>query len=229
MPVVRVVETLARADIILQDSNIRWPLTELQYWLNDAYRSIVMMRPDANMKSGTFNCAVGTRQVLTVGFPTALRLRAVTRNVAASSNKRAIRLVPQTVLDDQRPGWHDEPGTVNIEHYCYDPLLPKEFLVYPPATAAAQIEVVYSSAPAGHTLSEAQLSQSSGDTTTIQLDDVYAGPILDYILYRAYAKDAEYAANAERAAGHYQAFVAAVTAGTQSDTAAAPTVSSRVT
>jgi hypothetical protein len=41
----------------------------------------------------------------------------------------------------------------------------------------------------------------------ITLDDIFANAILDFILYRAYSKDADYAANAGRAQGHYQAFL----------------------
>lgn len=41
---------------------------------------------------------------------------------------------------------------------------------------------------------------------TISLDDIYGNALLDYILYRAYLKDADYAANAERAIAAYKAF-----------------------
>ncbi|MCK7581011.1 MAG: hypothetical protein MZV65_38935 [Chromatiales bacterium] len=54
--------------------------------------------------------------------------------------------------------------------------------------------------------------------TPIKLDDIYANAILDYVLYRAYSKDAEYAANAQRAALHYQAFTNALGVKTQVDT-----------
>ncbi|MDO8312640.1 MAG: hypothetical protein Q7T25_11940, partial [Sideroxyarcus sp.] len=38
----------------------------------------------------------------------------------------------------------------------------------------------------------------------------YGNGILDYVLYRAYSKDADYAANAQRAVGYYQVFAAAL-------------------
>lgn len=219
-------DIITRADVILQDNNVRWPLSELLYWLNDAYRAIVMQRPDSNMKSGTFTCAVGTRQVLTKsgggGFPEALRLRSVVRNLAGS--RRAVRLIQQAVLDDQRPGWHAETGSVDVQHYVYDPLNPTEFLVYPPATSAAQLEVVYSSVPTQHSIAEGSIKTS---TEVIKLPDIYVNPILDYILYRAYAKDSEYAANAQRAGGHFQAYSAALGAGVQADAATSPQDDSR--
>lgn len=233
MPTATIGDIVTRADVILQDNNVRWPASELLYWLNDAYRAIVMLRPDANMMSGTFVCAAGTRQELdkeTGGFPTALRLRAVVRNMATTSSKRAIRLVQRSVLDDQRPGWHGETGTVDIQHYIYDPLNPKEFYVYPPATSLAEVEVVYSSVPTQHKIGDNGIATEAdikGSTVVIRLDDIYVNPILDYVLYRAYAKDAEYAANAQRAQGHYAAFTSALGASTEADAATAPQDDSR--
>lgn len=224
MATVKVVDLIARAQTILQDTtSVRWPVLELQNWLNDAYREIVNMRPDVNTQTGTYTCTTGTRQVLTSGFPNATRLVEVTRNVAPTSDKRAVRIVDRRMLDDQRRGWHAEAGTVNIEHYMFDPRLPKEFLVYPPALTTAQLEVVYASVPAGHALSEAQLVNPA-TTETIRIDDCYANVMLDYMLYRAYTKDAEYAANAQRAMGHYQAMQASLGVKTQSDTASQPGV-----
>lgn len=233
MPTATIGDIVTRADVILQDNNVRWPAKELLYWLNDAYRAIVMLRPDANMQAGTFVCAAGTRQELDKsvgGFPTALRLRAVVRNMASGSTKQAIRLVQRAVLDDQRPGWHNETGSINIQHYVYDPLNPKEFYVYPPATTAAELEVVYSSVPTQHLVGDSGITDEASiktSTVVIRLDDIYVNPILDYILYRAYAKDAEYAANAQRAAAHFEAFSASLGASTQADAATAPQDDSR--
>lgn len=222
MATVKVVDLVSRAQTILQDvTSVRWPVLELQNWLNDAYREIILARPDANTQTGTFTCVAGSKQVLTTGFANALRLIEVTRNMAATSSKRAVRLVDRHILDDQRVGWHAETQTVNIQHYMFDPRLPKEFYVYPPATSSAQLEVVYSSVPTAHALTEDQLS-TTPSTETIRIDDSYANAILDYMLYRAYTKDAEYAANAQRAAGHYQAMMASIGVKTTSDTATQP-------
>lgn len=40
----------------------------------------------------------------------------------------------------------------------------------------------------------------------ITIDDIYSNSLLDYVLYRAYMKDADYAANADRALAAYAAF-----------------------
>jgi hypothetical protein len=222
MATVKVVDLIARAQIILQDTtSVRWPVSELQYWLNDSYREITIIRPDANTQTGTFTCAAGARQDLTTGFSAATRLMDVTRNVAATSDKKAVRLIDRQSLDDQRPGWYGETGSVDIQLYMFDPVVPKEFLVYPPATTSAQLEVVYASIPLAHAMSDAELIDGT-DTTTINLGDSYANAILDYMLYRAYSKDAEYAANAQRAVAHYQAMQASIGAKTASDQVAQP-------
>ncbi len=232
MATIKVIDVISRVESILQDTNVRWPRLELQRWLNECYLSIVLLRPDANAKCATFTCAAGTKQTLTAsagGFPSALRLLDVTRNVKTGSNKKVVRVVNRSVLDDQRPGWHAETQTDNIQHYTYDPRSPKQFYVYPPATAVAQLEVVYADAPGAHTMTEAELDPANNDNEVILLDDIYLSPITDWILYRAYSKDAEYGANEARAVASYQAFNAAIGTKTQVDAAVTPTPGSVVT
>lgn len=222
MPTVRVIDLISRAQTLTKDyPSVRWPVLELQQWLNDAYREIINIRPDANSMTGTYTCGTGTRQILTTSFPTAIKLIDVPRNLSASSDKRAIRQIERRQLDDQRRGWHAEDATVNIEHFMFDPRLPKEFLVYPPATSGAQLEVVYSSVPVAHALTETQLNNTA-TTEVIRIDDTYANAILDYMLYRAYSKDADYAANADRANGYRQSMVESLGAKSVSDGAYQP-------
>ena len=224
MATVKVVDLINRAQIILQDTTgTRWPVCELLAWLNDSYREIALARPDVNTLSGTFTCAAGTRQVLTDRFPEALRVIDVVRNVASTSNKRAVRMIDRRILDDQRRGWHAETATTDIQHWMYDPRLPREFMVYPPASSAAQLEVLYSAVPVAHTLTEAELTGTGECTTqsseTIHVVDAFANAMLDYMLYRAYSKDADYAANAARAVAHLQAMQGALGTATTSDSA----------
>jgi len=220
MATVKVVDLINRARVVLQettDPGVRWPVLELQDWLNDAYREIILQRPDANSQSANFNCASGTRQNLVGQFPSALRLMDVVRN----QHSRAVRLIDRAILDDQRRGWHGEAATTHIEHYMFDEKLPREFLVYPPATSSATLEIVFSSVPTNHTLSEAQLI-NRGTSDVIKIVDSYANAILDYMLYRAYSKDAEYASNAKRAAAHYTAMQSSLGIKSASDKATEP-------
>lgn len=229
MSTVKVTDIIRRVEDVLQDTNIRWPRTELQNWMNESYLAITLARPDANAKTGSFTCVAGTRQVLTAEFPSGLRLLDVTRNLASDSGYKVIRLVARSVLDDQRPAWHAETGTTAIQHYTFDPRQPKEFFVYPPATTSAEVEVVYTDSPGAHAQTESQLDPSGNDATTILLDDIYMSPMIDWILYRAYSKDAEYGANEQRAQAAYNAFNSALNMKNQVDAAVSPSNMSKVT
>lgn len=209
MATVKVVELISNALTVLKDPTaVRWTGLELQAWLNAGYREIVNRRPDANAQVGIFACVAGYRQTLNA-FSNAQRLLEVIANAALTSNKKSIRLVDRQTMDDQRPGWTAETPSISIEKYMFDHRLPKEFLTYPPATATSQVEIVYSTFPLPHTLTEVELLDP--DTAeTINLDDTYANVLLDYMLYRAYSKDVEQANNAARATAYFQATLEAL-------------------
>lgn len=186
-----------RAQVILQDSTaVRWPEAELLNWLNDGQREIVALRTDAFSKIANVTCVAGTKQVI----PTSdgLRLLDVLRNMGAggSTPGTAIRKVPRQILDGQTPEWHAATPSTTIKHYVFDERAPKTFYVYPPASAGTQLEVLYSASP----------TDVATIGSVITLDDIYMTPLIDYILYRAYSKDTEYAGNANRAAAARQAF-----------------------
>ena len=223
MATIKVIEVIKRVEDVLQDSNVRWPRVELQNWLNESYLQIALLRPDASSKTGTLTCVAGSRQTITSGFSTALRLLDVVRNLASSSDKKVVRLIDRSVLDDQRPAWHNDTASINIQNYTFDVRQPKEFFVFPPATTSAQLEVVYADLPGTHSLSEANLHPTTGSAEVIKVDDTYLSVITDWILYRAFSKDAEFAANAARAGAHYQTFMSSIGNKTQSDVGSSPT------
>ena len=189
-----------RVNDTLQDTtNVRWPTTELLRYLNDAQREIVLLRPDASVTTAAVALTANeTKQSL----PTSgVRLLDVTRNMgtAGSTPGVAIRLISREVLDTQVNTWHSDTGQTIIKHYVFDPRNPKVFYVYPRvhASTAVYVELVYSSSP----------TDVAAIGNTITLDDIYANAMIDFMLYRAYSKDAEYAANASYASQHYQSFL----------------------
>jgi hypothetical protein len=213
MATTKVVDILDRAGIILQDNtNVRFPNEELLKFFNDAQKEVVLHRPDAKMVNTTFDCVTGSKQTLPSA---ALRLIEVIRNV----DGRAVTQVQRRILDETLPNWHESTaGTNKIEHFVYDPADPKNFYVYPKAISATHsLEIVYSSSP-----SEIAISNFSTDTTVISIDDVYSNCLLDYVLYRSYQKDSEFAGNAQRAMMHYQSFANALGIKTQADAATTP-------
>jgi len=193
-----------RATDLLQDqTSVRWPANELVRWLNDAQRAIVKVRPDAMNTTATMTLVAGSRQDLDNASltPPPAKLIEITRNMAATSTKGAVRLVPRQILDAQTPGWHNLSGSVNILHYMFDPRDPKTFYVYPPATTSAQLEVMYSAYPTD-IVEPADGALHTAVVGNISLPDIYSDDLLNLILYRAYSKDSEYAGNAERATAY---------------------------
>ena len=195
MPTITAQTIVDRAEVLLQDTtNVRWPAAELLGWLNDGQREIVALRPDAAAKTVSHQLVAGTKQ----GIPAdGYSLLKVVRNMGAGSVPgAAIRQVPQEALDSSTPNWHALSAATVTLHYVFDPRTPKTFYVYPPADGSTFVELVYSAVPAA--------IATLGDVIT--LDDVYANSLLDYVLYRAYSKDLEVPASAERAAAHRVAF-----------------------
>ncbi len=215
---------IRRATDLLQDqTSIRWPAAELVRWFNDAQRAIVKARPDAMNTTTTMTLVAGTRQDLDNASltPVPAKLIEITRNMASSSTKQAIRLVPRQIMDAQTPGWHNLAGSVNILHYMFDPRDPKTFYVYPPATSAAQLEVMYSAYPTDIT-EPADGSLYTAVTGNLSVPDIYADEVLDLMLARAYSKDSEYAGNEARAQGYRSAANASLGAELQATMAVQP-------
>lgn len=211
-------DVLRRCIDILQDStNVRWPLPELTRLLNDGQREIVLYRPDSTVTTANVTLAEGSLQSLPAD---ASKLIEITRNNTAS-NKSAVRLINREILDAQTPEWHNLTAVESIKHYMYDARNPLEFYVYPPATATSVLEVIYSKYPVDVEI-PAPADELADITDTIGVPDVYANALQDYILYRAYSKDSEYAGNAQRAQAHYATFANSLGVEIQSTIQVAP-------
>ena len=207
----RVVETLQ------DNTSIRWPVSELVRYLNDAQREIILYRPDAAVTNAPVTLVAGSRQSLPSG---GTKLVEVVRN--STGTKRAVRLVNREILDAQLPGWHAQPGAAEVLHYMYDPREPRVFWVYPPAAASgASVDVTYASM-AADIAEPADGALYTAVTGDLGVPDIYANAVQDYVLYRAYTKDSEYAGNAARAQAHYAAFANALGVEIKATVAVAP-------
>lgn len=216
---VTVQSVIDRVQAVLQDTTgVRWPVTnELVLWVNDAQREIALLKPDASAVNDTITLATGTKQSIPTGGNRLLR---VVRNMSAASGgtgKRSVRLVSREILDAQTPDWHDPSVTGDaahtnvVKHYIYDEQNPRNFYVYPGVSGNAYLEIIYSANPATVTASD-----------NLSIPDIFANAVMNYVLYMAYMKDAEYAGNQQRAGSHYQLFTASVTGKAQIDVVTNP-------
>lgn len=184
---------------LLDVANTRWLRPELLGWLNDAQRQIVLMQPSACSKTVPMPTVLGTRQNIPAD---GWLLLDVYRNMGATGTipGRAVRVVSRKVMDAQNPYWHTIPVAGAVTNYIYDIQDQTAFYVYPPSNGSVYLEVNYSQVPADLT----------AEASPIQIGDYLATVIIDYILFRANAKDAEYAAGVQLSQGYWGAFTAAL-------------------
>lgn len=193
-------------DTLQDNTSVRWPVAELVRYLNDGQREIVLHRPDAGLASATISCVAGTKQSIP---PNGAKLIEVVRNAKPGGTFRAVRLINKELLEAQIPNWHTMPPQDEVLHFMHDVRDPKGFYVYPPATTNARLDITYSAYPTD-IAEPPDGSTYDAVTGNISVPDIYANALQDYILYRAYMKDSEYAGNAQRAQAHYAAFVNAL-------------------
>ena len=206
---------LARIEATLQDTaNVRWTEAELLNYINDAQREITNIKPDATATHANVQLVTGTKQ----SIPTdGLKLISVVRNMSGywveATGGRAIRLVAWDILDTQDPDWHNPTVTGDAthgaipKHYLFDENDPLNYYVYPGVEGNAYVELVYSQRP----------TDLSAASSTIGIPDNYSNAIIDYCLFRAFTKDAEFAGNGARAGVHYQMFAVSVQGKAQID------------
>jgi hypothetical protein len=190
---------------LFDNTQVRWPTAELLDYITEAERQIVLLRPDAAPKNEAVRMVGGTRQELPAG---AARLLRVVRNMgtAGTAPGRAVRFADREALDNENPDWHTQSPSLVVQHFFHDNVDPRRFYVFPPVTgtngtpASCYVECIYSAIPAAVT--------TSGQTLT--LPDQYINPVVDWVLFRAYTKDASYAGNIQRAQMHIANFSTAL-------------------
>jgi hypothetical protein len=208
---------IKEAQTALQDlAGIRWPASELVTYLNDGQRDLIVARPDANSVTVTFATVSGVRQSLPAA---AMSLIDVPRNTTG----RALRKADSDDLDAIAPNWRSAAGVTSFVHFCYDPREPNIFLLYPPsAITGGSVELSYAAYPT-------DVSAPTGDGRAfgtvsggLTVNDQWASTLLNYVLFRAYSKDAEYGGNVALATAYYQAFANQLGSQLQSSQAVAP-------
>jgi hypothetical protein len=201
MPTTTAAELINRAGVALTDTgNVRWTRAELLAYLSAGQREIVIRKPNAYVLRSSVPLVAGTVQALPTTVDNVpvdpIQLVDVLRNATG----RAVRRIERDLMDQLNPDWHLTPQGKLVQHYMFSDLDPKRFLVYPPNDGTGCLDIAYSATPPALT--------SEFDALT--LDDIYQDALLDYCLYRAFSKDAEYAADPTRAAARYASFAQAI-------------------
>lgn len=181
-------------------TSIRWTIPELCQFYNDGQRDIVVNQPNARNIRTTLALVAGYKQALQAGGE---MLVDVLSNSGAPN--RAITKTNRKLLDAQLPNWRSQTGVVEILHFMYDPRDPKNFDVYPPAALGASVEYEYVGLPVDIAIPGAGTTYADV-TGNFGLSDLFSNALVNYIKYRCYTKNTEFAADPGRAQAFYQAY-----------------------
>jgi hypothetical protein len=186
------------ATLLLDQGNTRWTRAELLSYVNLGQRQVCVLSPGTNDKSAVIQLVAGTKQnIPSDGW----KLLDVVRNMGTNGTTpgRAVRLVSRDLVDSIYPNWHSQRPNNVVQNYMVDKEDKVSFHIYPPNTGQGYVELIYAYTPANIT----------SELTAIAINDIYEPVLLDYVLYRANSKDAEYAAGIQLASGYLSTFLSA--------------------
>lgn len=208
----------------------RWTERELVSWLNDGQKAIAKYMPSSCARVDAIKLVAGTKQSIEKILAANIKpgdgsaaadvyggyLQSVIRNMGSDglTPGNAIRLVDREVLDVNNPAWHAATSS-SISQWMFDPRMPKVFYVSPgvPAGTNLWIEASFLANPVEvAVVTQGAYGMNGSSTLAISVDDKYIDDLVNYILARAYMKDAEFAGNANMAASHAQMFTSSINA-----------------
>ena len=192
------------AQVALQDvEGTRWPAAELVTYLHDGRLALLNVQPAEASVVVVFTPTDGARQNLP---PDAMSLLDVVSNY--EGRRRLMTPVVFADLGAASPNWFNQRPAVDLIHWMVLPSEPDHFYVYPPASTDARLELTYCRYPSAMPVPGTPVwTSASGDTG---LEAKWSPALLDYVLYRAWSKDAEAGANAQLAASHLSTFIAQI-------------------
>ena len=99
----------------------------------------------------------------------------------------------------------------------YEDQNPRNYYVYPGVASGASsfLEIIYSANPA-----------TVAANGNLDVPDVFANAVMNYVLYMAYMKDSEFVGSQQRASAHYNLFITSVSGKAQIDLTTSPNASS---
>lgn len=101
--------------------------------------------------------------------------------------------------------WEDTTQTLEVDDYTYDPRHPREFYVYPPNTGLGAVRAVVCQFPTE--LVDYTTDEVNWGAQELPVSDAYAEAIAQFVLHRAFNKEAEWALNPIRAKQHFELYL----------------------
>lgn len=225
----------------------RWKQRELVDAANDGQRAIAKYMPSSSARVDAVKLTAGSKQSIervlaasilpgdgsTAADVNGTYFQTAIRNMGTSGQTpgSVIRVIDREVLDTGTPDWHlPAAGSyAGVRGVVFDPRFPKVFYVWPaiPAGTTWWIEQSMLADPVliPHT-AENTYAWDGSSTATISIDDKYVDDLLNYIMARAFMKDAEWAANPAMAQNYTTMFVGSINAQVTALTGVSPNLQS---
>lgn len=188
--------------LLLDEDNVRWLPDELLDWAHDGGKVIVSLDHKAGAEVEEVELVQGALQEVD-----ALEVMNVVRLLPSG---RPIQRTDRYLLDSSDPDWYNRKPTSKIVHYTVDDRDKARFYVYPPAAAGTKVEALI-----------AKLPDKPEVNGTLNIGSEYMDALINYIAYRAFSKDSEFA-NGQVAASYYQVFQSAIAGPQQASFAVSP-------
>jgi len=182
-------------ELVQDEDGVVWTNDEGLGWVNDAQRAIALVRVDSSVLRSAILLVPGIKQEIA-----GRRLVDIHYNMGADGLTvgAPIRLVNRTIKDDSDPLWTTETAATEILEYMYEANSPKNFEVSPPvhATTAVYAEVTQAVNP----------TDCATIGSTIDLEDIYAPAMIEWVMYRFFGRDSEETPNHQKAVGYFGSF-----------------------
>lgn len=188
----------------------RWPLPELFAYLKDGLWELLEKRPDIFSESRSHNLQAGTRQSVP-NVHAVLRVKMNVDRTNPTVRGRAIRQVTLAHLDNFDPYWHGNAAKSEVINYVLDGIDKAAFWVSPPNDGTGAVELDVALEPESMVLaSGANPNALASYDVDIPIESQFAPALTYYVLHRAWAKDADYAANQQNSNRYYELFLTAI-------------------
>jgi hypothetical protein len=229
-------EFLDRVSTLLTDKTpqfTRWTQRELVDATNDGQRAIAKYVTSSSARVDAIRLSAGSRQSIerilaanvlpgdgsTPADVAGTYLQSLIRNMGANGTTPGlpIRAMDREILDAATPTWHTAAvgQYTGVRGVVFDPRFPKVFYVTPALPAATNwwVEAAILADPVliPHA-ADGTYAIGGASTLTISIDDKYVDDLMNYVMARAFMKDAEWAANPAMAQTYAALFTGSINA-----------------
>jgi hypothetical protein len=191
--------------ILLDEGGVRWGSAELLDWYNEGLLDMVTRRPGLLPSVDDVVLVAGTQQVLTTDRLAIIDVGQNIGSVAKPRNGQVPNITPKDTMDRLIPDWQYQSSSVMVITVVTHQQTPRIFWVYPPQPTVnpGRLRMIQSKRP----------TVVSATSAAFEPDDQYMPIMIEYLLYRAFSKDAENPSSGQRSAQHLQNYLGLLGAG----------------